>query len=439
MAIKPEEGMTAKDVATANAAVNKARVANAPKPAPKVDGRAALSKLTGGQALTDEEKKYLNLPVVPPAPVEPVEPIVGGTGSTTTVVNPPAAGTSAGFEDSPDKKQRRQKFHDGQGGYFYGDYFANPDYKVDDKDDQPYTNIDVLKAVLRGKGMPASVVDASTGFLTKVLAELGDYENTAEVFLNMKDYTLKDGTKVSSPFYATYGYLNEGLVNPKTPAELFNFVEGAKGLKSKYGFSDTYLSQDSLKQYVKNGVTVEDLDARANLARLKAIESDPYYVKAAKDMGYITDDTQLTDFFMNSKIGKEALTQNAGVVGIATEAIRRSSTGIKADKTRFEKLSAGMAAQGYSPEQIQATAATAFQTIGESLNPTVKLAGIYDRASSTDADVSGVQAELEQESFNKLASARRKRYEAQEIASFQAQSGVSQYSLSSGSGLGQMF
>lgn len=406
-----------------------AKLEGVQNPTPAVDGQAALNKLTGGQTLTDAEKQYLNLAPAP-APTG---------GSTSTVTSFPPAGP-AGSEASPDGKTTRQKFNDGQGGYFYGDWYPNPNYQDPSNTSTNNTNVDVLKAVLRSKGMPASVVDASSSFLTKLLVDLdGDYDNASEVFLNMKDYTLKDGTKISSPFYESYGYLNDGLVNPKTPAELYNFVEGAKGVKDKYGISDTYLTQESLKQYVKNGITVEDMDARANLARLKSVEADPSYIQAAKDMGYITDATQLTDFFLNPKIGKAALTQNAGVVGIAAEAVRRSSLGIKEDKTRFEQLSAGMTAQGYSPEQIQATASTAFQTIGEELNPTVKLAGIYDKTAQTDANTASIQSELEQESFNKLDSERRKRLKAQEIASFSAQSGISNYGLSTGGGLGQSY
>lgn len=83
MAIAREEGMTAAEIRAANAAVNAARIANAPKP---VDGRAALARLTGGQTLTDADRAYLNLgpaPVVPPA---------GGDNPPAGGDNPPAGG-----------------------------------------------------------------------------------------------------------------------------------------------------------------------------------------------------------------------------------------------------------------------------------------------------------------------------------------------------------
>ena len=296
------------------------------------------------------------------------------------------------------------------------------------------TNIAVLRAALLSAGIPSTVIDNSVSYLTQVLYDLdGEVDNASEVFLNLKEYTTKDGTKLTSPFYTEYGYLNEGLANPKTPSELFNFVKGAKDTIAKYGLDNKFISQESLKQYVANGVNVEDLDARANLYRLKSLQADKNYVAALVNMGYISNEQGLQDFFANPKIGKEVFTSNAATAGIATEAIKRAGLGIKTDKARFEALAASLIAQGYSPDQAQAKAAQSFTTIGEELNPMVKLTGIYDKAAPTDANVTSIQAELEQEEFTGLASAKRKRIKGTEEASFQAQSGLSQYALGTSS------
>lgn len=296
------------------------------------------------------------------------------------------------------------------------------------------TNISVLRAALLAQGIPSSVIDNSVSYLTQVLYDLdGDVDNASEVFLNLKEYTTKDGVKLSSPFYAEYGYLNEGLNNPKTPSELFNFVKGAKDVISKYGLDNKFVTQESLKEYVKNGVTAEDLDARGNLYRLKALQADPNYVSALVNMGYISAAQGLQDFFANPKIGKEVFTSNAATAGIATEAIKRAGLGIKTDKARFEALASSLVAQGYSPDQAQAKAAQSFTTIGEELNPTIKLAGIYDQVAPTDVNKTAIQSELEQEEFMGLASAKRKRLKGTEEASFQGQSGLSQYALGTSS------
>lgn len=299
------------------------------------------------------------------------------------------------------------------------------------------TNVQVLKAALVAQGIPAATVDESIGYLNQLLLDLdGDVDNTAEIFLNLKDYTLKNGTKISSPFYTAYGYLNEGLTNPKSPSELFNFVQGAKEVATKYNLGNSFMTNDVLKDYVKNGVTVDDIDARANLARLASISADKAYLDSLKAGGYISDDTGLTGFFLNSKIGKQQLEQNRGIASIGAAAIRRAESGISYNKARFEKLAADMAAQGYSPEEIQAKAEKNFETISLQQQPMEMLTGIYNK---TAANASGIQAQLETEAFGGPASAERKRLKAMEEAAFNAQSGTSGYSLSTGGGLGQAF
>ena len=156
-------------------------------------------------------------------------------------------------------------------------------------------------------GFTTSLIDTSADFLNRLLKDGLDYDNAISIFLDSKEYTFKNGQKVISPFYTAYGYLNEGLTVPKTASELFNAVEGYKGVVAKYALSDKYISSDSLKKYVKNNVTVADLDERANAARLKAINADPSYTSALKALGYITADTDLTDFFLNPDIGRKYL------------------------------------------------------------------------------------------------------------------------------------
>ena len=76
-----------------------------------------------------------------------------------------------------------------------------------------------------------------------------------EVFLSSKDYTLKNGTKASSPFYAKYGKFNEGLAEPYDAGTLFNLVEGYKGVVQKYGISSKFSTDDSISKYLKNKTT----------------------------------------------------------------------------------------------------------------------------------------------------------------------------------------
>jgi hypothetical protein len=291
----------------------------------------------------------------------------------------------------------------------------------------PTTNIDVLKAMLKAQGFTSTVIDSSATYLNSLLIDGLDYDNAVQVFLNTKDYTLKNGTKLSSPFYDQYGYLNEGLTKPKTPSELFNAVEGYKELKTKYGFSDKYLSTESLKNYVKNNVSVSELDERANAARLAAINADPAKTDALMKLGYIATSADLQDFYMDAKIGKEQLDLNRNTGAFVAEAVRRASSGLLVDNAQlstYKQLSAAMTDKGYNEAQIAQLASTGFQNIAETLNPLTALSGIYEKTPGTAATQSTIQSELQNEEFKNMASERRKRLTEQNKQAFSGDAGV---------------
>lgn len=287
----------------------------------------------------------------------------------------------------------------------------------------PTNSIDVLKAMLRGMGFNSAIIDSSSTYLNKLLGEGFDYDNAVQLFLNTKDYTLKDGTTVTSPFYTQYGFLNEGLVNPKTASELYNAVEGYKGIVDKYALSTKFLTPESLKGYVKNNISVAALDERANMARLKAVSADTAQVNALVKLGYINSAADLTDFYLDAKIGQEQLNQNRITGAFAAEAVRRAQTGIQFNRERMTQLGAEFTSRGLSESQAGALAAQGYETIGEQLNPMSKFAGIYDKAQETAALKTSIQTELENEQFMGTASQKRKLYTELEQRAFQGQSG----------------
>ena len=298
----------------------------------------------------------------------------------------------------------------------------------------PTTSVDVLKAMLKGLGFTSTVIDSSATYLNSLLKDGLDYDNAVQVFLNTKDYTLKNGTKLSSPFYEQYGYLNEGLTTPKTASELFNAVEGYKGLKTKYGFSDKYLSTESLKNYVKNNVSVSELDERANAARLAAINADPAKSEALVKLGYIANAADLQDFYMDAKIGKEQLELNRNTGAFVAEAIRRAGSGLLVENIQmnnYKQIAASLTGKGYTEAQVAQLASTGFQNIAEELAPTVALSGIYEKTQGNQETTSMIQSELQQEEFMNMASARRKKLEEQNRKAFSGASGVTQGSLRS--------
>jgi len=307
---------------------------------------------------------------------------------------------------------------------------------VIDTTGKPTTNIDVLKAALKGMGFSSTIVEASTSFLNGLIRDGLDYDNATEIFLNSKEYTLKNGQKITSPFYTEYGYLNEGLTVPKTANELFNTVEGFKGVVDKYKLSSKYLTQDALKLYIKNDVTVADLAERAGTAQLRALEADPFQVNALIKQGFISSAADLADFYLDPKIGKEQLELNRQTGVFTAEALRRSKSGIStsaAQLSGFKQLTATLAAKGYSEAQISQLAGTGFENISETLMPTTQLAQIYEKAGGTvesnAALTENIQNSLLQEEFMGTASERRKRLSEQNIRAFQGQSGTTTGSL----------
>ena len=305
----------------------------------------------------------------------------------------------------------------------------------------PSTSVDVLKALLKSQGISSKILDLSTTYLNSLLKDNIDYDNAVALFLNTKEYTLKNGTKLTSPFYTEYGYLNEGLTTPKAANELFNAVEGYKALQQKYGFSDKYLSTESLKNYVKNNVTVLDLDERANTARLAAIQADPAKTDALIKLGFIASKEGLQDFYLDSKIGKEQLEINRNTGAFVAEAIRRSATGISTAPGQIEgmkAIAASLTEKGYSEAQIAQLASTGFEQIGKTLEPLTKFESIY----AGTADQNAIQKQLQAEEFLGTASELRARRKQQEELSFQRKSGTigasrgSSGSLGTGSTLG---
>ena len=300
----------------------------------------------------------------------------------------------------------------------------------------PTNNIDVLKATLRSLGFTSAILDSSTSFLNSLIKEGLDYDNAVEIFLNTKEYTLKNGTKISSPFYTEYGYLNEGLVTPKSASELFNFVEGTKEVVDKYKLSSKYLSSDSLKLYVKNGITVTNIAQRAAMAELRALEADPFQTDALIKQGYIGSAADLKDFFLDPKVGQEQLELNKQTGVFTAEALRRAKSGVLTDSAqlaKFKQLTATLAAKGYSEGQIANYAAEGFQNIAQDINPLTSLTQIYEKAGGTVASnaalASNIQSDLLAQEFQGMASERRKRLSEQNIRAFQGSAGTGSTSL----------
>jgi len=273
----------------------------------------------------------------------------------------------------------------------------------------PSTNITVLKSLLSSLGYSKTLIDSSTQYFMSLIAEDLDYDNIVSLYTDSKDYTLKSGTKITSPFYEQYGYLNEGLTQTKSAKDLFNFVEGTKNLIKSYNISSKFAEPASLKKYIANNVTVEKLDERIMAGKIKSINADPKYVDTLRKLGYINFSEDLTDFFLDNEIGQAQLEINRKTASFATEALRRSNaqTGISFNADSLTKNAAMLIGQGRSEAEITKIAREGYETIAEVLQPSVGLSNIFEGTNAANAQT--IQTELEAEQFLGLESSRRKK------------------------------
>lgn len=305
----------------------------------------------------------------------------------------------------------------------------------------PTSSRQIIRQKLVDLGFPASIIEGSISFVQTLLDD-GDFTNEAtkysdavEILYNYKDFTTRKGNKLTSPFYAEFTSLGEGLVGEqrKSPKYLMEFSLAVKDLVAKTGFSTKFASQDSLKKYVQNGVRVTDLDERFAAATLKTAEADPNNVKALQAMGYINGAQDLKDFYADPEIGQDELNRRRTNVAFAKQAIKRADSGIAFNKTRIEQLAAGTG----NELDAEATAAQGYETIGQQLNPLTFYEGIYGNTGKSDVALrSELQTQLEEEQFRGTASELRKRRKQQAELAFQAKPGTIGASRMSGGSLG---
>lgn len=310
----------------------------------------------------------------------------------------------------------------------------------------PTSSRQLIRQKLVDLGFPPNIIDGSISFV-KALVDDGDFENdpagydsAVQILYNYKDFTTKKGNKLTSPFYAEFTSLGEGLLGDKRkgPKYLMEFALSAKDLVAKTGFSTRFASQDSLKKYIQNGVRITDLDERFAAATLKTAEADPNNIKALQAMGFINSAQDLKDFYADPEIGQDELNRRRTNVAFAKQAIKRADSGIAFSKTRIEQLAAGSG----NELEAETTASQGYETIAQQLNPLTKIEGIYGRragdyAGKSDTEIrSGIQTMLEEEQFRGTASELRKRRTEEEELAFQRKSGTIGANRMSGGSLG---
>lgn len=221
-------------------------------------------------------------------------------------------------------------------------------------------------------------------------------------------------------FKANQARIAKGL-KVLTPSEYINIEDDYRQVLRAYGLNafdnDAYVSQ-----FIANDVSVNELSNRVVAAVQRVKNADPavqsmlrgyYGISNADLVAYVLDPNQAFP-----KIERQIAASEIGVAA--------ARQGFNIGVPTAEQL----AAQGIT----QAEAQRGYATIADILPTATKLSDIYGNV----LEGYGL-AEGEQEVFNQLASAQRKRValSQREIASFQGSSGMSRVSLQSGETKGQ--
>jgi hypothetical protein len=292
----------------------------------------------------------------------------------------------------------------------------------------------VLEMYLRDAGIPDSIMASSVSYL-EALDEAGikDQQTLIDLYMNNKTFTAKSGAVLNSPFYQKFTSITEGLVNPATgqpysAKESFAWRLGMEAKVSQYGYSPLFVSDDSLKKFAKNGVSVDNLEKRMQAADLASSVADPNKVAALQKMGFINANQGVKDFYLNNEIGQKQFEENARVGAFATENLRFANKGINFDAARIKQVTD---MYGNTSETSAADAANKlYSGVAENLQQTVALAGMYDKTGKTGAqEATGVQTELENELLLATPSDRRKRVAEANQRAFEGKAGLAQGAL----------
>lgn len=196
-----------------------------------------------------------------------------------------------------------------------------------------------------------------------------------------------------------------------SPADYINLERSYAQVLSSFGLPKGFYDQHSdFTDWIAKDVSASEINDRAQIASDAVNSSDPAYVQALQQMGLGHGD--MIASVLDQKRALPVLKKIVSASQIGAEGIRQ---GLAVDTARAMQW----ASQGIT----QQTAASAYQTIGQSLNTAQQLGQFYGESYG--------QTDLEDELLggSGLASAKRKRLSSLEEGSFAGSAGADKSSL----------
>jgi hypothetical protein len=230
---------------------------------------------------------------------------------------------------------------------------------------------------------------------------------------------LQETEEYKTRFKANQARIAKGLA-VLNPAEYLNVEDGYRQVLRAYGLKQ-FDTDEYVSQFIANDVSATELSNRVVTAVQRVQNADPAISQQLRDF-YGIGQADLVAYVLDPNQQFQKIERQVAASEIGVAAARQ---GLKTGVSVAEQL----AAQGVT----QAEAQKGYATIADILPTAEKLSDIY----GTTLDGYG-QTEAEQEVFNSLASAQRKRQKLtqREIASFSGAAGTNKTSLTT-SNVGQ--
>jgi murein DD-endopeptidase MepM/ murein hydrolase activator NlpD len=227
---------------------------------------------------------------------------------------------------------------------------------------------------------------------------------------------LRETEEYKERFKANEERIKKGL-RVLTPAEYLRVEDGYRQVLRSYGLkqfdTDNYVSQ-----FIANDISPAEFSNRVVTAVQRVQNADPAVSRQLRDY-YGIGQSDLVAYALDPTNQLQKIERQVAAAEIGVAAARQ---GLQAGVSVAEQL----AAQGVTEAEAQ----KGYATIADILPTSEKLSDIY----GTTLDAYG-QSEAEQEVFNSLASAQRKRQRltAREVAAFSGSSGTNRTSLTTSS------
>jgi hypothetical protein len=228
---------------------------------------------------------------------------------------------------------------------------------------------------------------------------------------------LRQSEAYKNRFIANEGRLKKGL-RVLTPGEYLRVEDAYRQTLRTYGLKQ-FDNDQYVRQFIENDISAKELSDRVSTAVQRVQNADPAIGRTLRDY-YGIGQTDLVAYVLDPNQQLQKIERQVAAAEIGTVARRQ---GLEAGVTVSEQL----AAQGITEAQAQ----KGYATIADILPTSEKLSQIY----GTTLEGYG-QVEAEQEVFNTLASAQRKRQRliGREVAEFSGQAGVGRGSLGTATG-----